>query len=139
MLLAIYLIIIFIGSIVLNIKFNAIVIVVYVSSIFIAYIIFRKSIYLRLIRDFKKLNNNLLEINEENIEFISKNQTTKLNRNDIKAIYSLKNTFFIVTQGYYRNELKRKVYFFSAIPKSIFNLDEDYNLFFNSLDPNKIK
>lgn len=63
MLLAIYLIIIFIGSIVLNIKFNAIVIVVYVSSIFIAYIIFRKSIYLRLIRDFKKLNNNLLEIN----------------------------------------------------------------------------
>lgn len=136
--LILYQIIIAIGSVILDITFDELVIMDIISAV-ILYFVLRKVLYFRLIKDFKKLNNNFLEINEESIEFISNNERTKLSRSNIRAIYSLSNTFFIVTQGYHRNEKKRTVYFVSAIPKSIFNSDEEYNTFFSSLEKDKLK
>ncbi|AWK52521.1 hypothetical protein DIC82_16625 [Clostridium beijerinckii] len=138
-LLILYLIIIAIGSIILNIKFDELVITMSIISVVVAYFIARQMIYFRLIKYFKKLNNHLVEINEDRIEFISKNDITKLNRSDIRAIYSLKHTFFIITEGYCRNEEKKNIYFAAAISKLIFNSDEEYNTFFNSLEKDKLK
>ncbi|AWK52514.1 hypothetical protein DIC82_16590 [Clostridium beijerinckii] len=137
-LLILYLIIIAVGSVILDIKFDELVIMDIISAV-ILYFILRKVLFFRLIKDFKKLNNNLLEISKESIEFISNNQKTRLNRNNIRDIYSLPNTLFIVKEGYYRNEKKRTVYFVSAIPKSTFNSDEEYNTFFSSLEKDKLK
>ncbi|AWK52519.1 hypothetical protein DIC82_16615 [Clostridium beijerinckii] len=138
-LLILYLIVIAIGSVVLNIKFDEAVIALDVVSVLVAYFISKQGIYFRLIKYFKKLNSYLLEINEEKIEFISNNEITRISRSNIRAIYSLKNTLFIITEDYFKNEKKKKGYLVVAIPKSIFNSNEECNIFLDSLEKDKLK